>query len=76
MTHEKDKYMEIGIFIRFRCKDGYVKFDRCWYGWKNMIMMNMMIMAMEMKTMMIVMMLIMMSLSLKTLPYHQGMHLV
>ena len=40
------------------------------------IMVNMTMMVMEMKTMMIAMIMRMMSLSLKTLPYHQGMHLV
>jgi hypothetical protein len=76
MPQEKYKYMEIDIFIRFRCKDGYVGFDLFWHGWKNWVMINMMMMDMEMKTMMMVMMKIMMSLSIKTLPYHQGMHLV
>jgi hypothetical protein len=69
MPQEKDKYMEIHIFIRFRWKDGYVGFDLCWYGWRNWVMMNMMMTMMEM-------MKRMMSLILKTLPYRQGMHLV
>jgi hypothetical protein len=68
MPQEEEKYMEIGIFNRFRCKDGYVRFDICWHGWKNWVMMNMMMMMEKMKRMM--------SLSLKNLPYHQGMRLV
>ena len=76
MPQGKDKYMEIGIFIRFRCKDGYVGFDVCWHGWRNWVMMNMMMMMMEMETMMMEIMKTMMSLSLKNLPYRQGMCLV
>jgi hypothetical protein len=69
MPQEKYEYMEIGIFLRFHCKDGYVGFDICWNGWKNWFMMNMMMMMMvEIKTMMMYMMNNMMSLSLKTLP--------
>lgn len=71
MPQEKEKYMELGIFITFRCKDGYVRFDLCWHVWKNWVMMNMMMMMMlmmEMNTMMMVMMMRMMFLSLKTLP--------
>jgi hypothetical protein len=67
--------MEIGIFIRFRCKYGYVRFDICWHGRRNWVMMNMMMM-MEMKTMIMEMMKRMMSPSLKNLPYRQGMHLI
>jgi len=35
MPQEKYKYMEIDIFIKFYCKDGYAKFNLCWHGWTN-----------------------------------------
>ena len=76
MPQEKDKYMGIDIFIKFRCKDAYVGLDISWYGCKNLVMMNIMMIIMEIKTKIMVMKMRMMSLSLKNISYHQGMHLV
>lgn len=76
MPQEKDNYIHIGMFIRFRCKHGYVRFDLCWHQWTNWVMLNMMIMMMEIKTMMMMMMSMIISLHLKSLPYHQAMCLV
>ena len=72
MPQEIGEDTEINILIRFHRKVGYVGFDICWHGLINWVMMNMIMMMMEITSMRMTMI----SLSLKTLPYCQGMHLV